>query len=217
VKCSACSPNDGADCNLRKMRIKLVCQCCATSRKARSRNRSESRMDSQCGIDAMWRDRCDACSCREERGRLTRCRRLYCGAALSQPEYRSSADPGSHATIRATERTTSQSYRRTPTSIATYSVSRNPEVTPPLQLPRCELRAEPWFVQFRSHVGQRSVRFVTSALRQSVQPSNESDDPSAQLDHPVHRAALLRRQLLQLQQLRFGQERRQRIVDRVLQ
>jgi hypothetical protein len=33
----------------------------ATSRGARSRNRSESWMDSQCGIDAMWRDRCDAC------------------------------------------------------------------------------------------------------------------------------------------------------------
>jgi len=34
---------------------------------------------------------------REEHDWLTRCRRSSCGAALSQPEYRSSADPGSHA------------------------------------------------------------------------------------------------------------------------
>ena len=117
----------------------------ATSRRARSRNRSESWTDSQCGNDAMWRDRCDACFCLLPLGAKS----AHGGAGdrdaarrLDQPENRSSADPGSHAKIRATERTTSQSYRRTPTSIATYSMSRNPEISSAVMTTCCELRAE---------------------------------------------------------------------------
>jgi hypothetical protein len=70
-----------------------LCANAARHRAERAAGTALSPVWTLCGIDAMWRDRCDACSCREERSRLTRCRRLQCGAALSQPEYRSSADP----------------------------------------------------------------------------------------------------------------------------
>lgn len=82
-------------------------------------------------------------------------------------------------TNRATERTTSQSYRRTPTSIATYSASRNPEIIAPPESPRCEVHAGlPSLAlprEYRSH----NVRSVTSAVRECVQLSHERGDSPA--------------------------------------
>ena len=188
----------GADCYLRKTAMKLMCQRCATSRRARSRNRSESRMDSQCGIDAMWRDRCDACSCREERGRLTRCRRL---CAARRPANRGIARAGIRAATPQSERPSGRRRSRTGGRLRVSPLIQcraTLKITPPPERRRCELRAELWFAVIRSHIEARSVRSVTSAPHQSVQPSNESDDPSAQLDHSVRGTTLLRGQLVQL-------------------
>lgn len=124
---------------------------------------------------------------------------------LNQPENRSSADLGSHAKIGATERTTSQSYRRTTTSIATYSMSRNPKFTSPPQLVRCELRAASYLAQSSPLFRRRIVRSVTSVVSQRIKPPHEGHHSPTKLYHPVDGAALLVREvLLQLEQLSFG-------------
>lgn len=118
-------------------------------------------------------------------------------------------------TNRATERTTSQSYRRTPTSIATYSVSRNPEIIAPPESPRCEVHAGPAPTRICRQEGTHNVRSVTSAVRDCVQLSHQHADSPAKLHHPINGTSLLPIEFLHLKQLRFRHERRQRIVDRM--
>ncbi len=167
----------GPTAYLRKIDIKLLCHTARHRAEARSRNRSESCLDSQCGIDAMWRDRCDACSCAARS--VVRSRGAGDRSAARRFRTEESLERGSAATpkIRATERTTSQSYRRTPTSIATYSISRNPEITSPPHSPRCELRAAPCFVSSASDSTCREVRSVTSAIRKRIESPHHRDDP----------------------------------------
>jgi len=154
-----------ADCYCGKS-ISSWCVNAARHRaEARSRNRSESRLDSLCGIDAMWRDRCDACFAARSVVGSRGAGDHTAARPFDQPDYRPSADPAATPKIRATERTTSQSYRRTPTSIATYSMSRNPKIIPPPGTVRCELRAEPHFPLHPASRRVASVRSVTLAIR----------------------------------------------------
>jgi hypothetical protein len=60
------------------------------------------------------------------------------------------------------------------------------------------------------------VRFVTSTLRQDIEPSNERDDSPAQIDDAINGLAVLGMEVLQLKQLCLGHQRRERIVYRVL-
>ena len=55
--------NIGADCELRKCLDQAVCQMLRDIAQKRAAGTALNPVwDSQCGIDAMWRDRCDACS-----------------------------------------------------------------------------------------------------------------------------------------------------------
>ena len=165
MKCSACSPYDtmGLTATCGKPRSSL----CARAARHRAKRAAGT------AVNPVWTLGAESTLC----GGIDATRALAARSVESsrgagdcslrrgaQPtEHRSSADPGSHAKLRATERTTSQSYRRTPTSIATYSVSRNPELTPPRHRPRCELRAEPRFVEIRSRLTEkRALRHVSA-------------------------------------------------------
>lgn len=119
-------------------------------------------------------------------------------------------------TYRATERTTSQSYRRTPTSIATYSVSRNPEIIAPPESPRCEVHAGSSAIAVSHQYQPHNVRSVTSALSEGVQLSHQHGDAPTQIYHPVNRISLFGAQFLQLKELRLCHQGPKGIVDGVL-
>ena len=122
------------------------------AQRARSRNRSESCIGTRSADSTrLWRDRCDA-ALPISAGSEFRSRGIgdrNAARHFSYPEYSLERGSGQPRQIRATERTTSQSYRRTPTSIATYSVSRNPKVMVPLNTPPLRSSCRPESIHLR--------------------------------------------------------------------
>src|SRR5438067_8731371 len=82
--CSACSPTLGPTTSCGTLRSCYVFKAARHRAERAAGTALNPVSDSQCGIDAMWRDRCDACSAlnRWKRTPLTRCRRSSCGAGL---------------------------------------------------------------------------------------------------------------------------------------